>query len=42
VQSLAHQWGYVRDEGGTIVWFWLDAAVSYTSATPARAPLAAS
>jgi anti-sigma regulatory factor (Ser/Thr protein kinase) len=42
VQSLAHQWGYVRDEGSTTVWFWLDPAVSYTSATPARAPLTAS
>ncbi|MEP7025335.1 MAG: ATP-binding protein [Actinomycetota bacterium] len=27
VQSLADQWGYVRDETGTTVWFWLgDAA----------------
>ncbi len=23
VQSLADQWGYVRDELGTTVWFWL-------------------
>jgi anti-sigma regulatory factor (Ser/Thr protein kinase) len=23
VQTLADQWGYVRDEVGTIVWFWL-------------------
>ena len=23
VQSLADQWGYVRDEAGTTVWFWL-------------------
>jgi anti-sigma regulatory factor (Ser/Thr protein kinase) len=23
VQSLAEQWGYVRDETGTTVWFWL-------------------
>jgi anti-sigma regulatory factor (Ser/Thr protein kinase) len=23
VQSLADEWGYVRDEIGTIVWFWL-------------------
>jgi anti-sigma regulatory factor (Ser/Thr protein kinase) len=23
VQSMADQWGYVRDEGGTTVWFWL-------------------
>jgi anti-sigma regulatory factor (Ser/Thr protein kinase) len=27
VQALADQWGYVRDESGTTVWFWLaDAA----------------
>lgn len=23
VQNLAHQWGYVREELGTTVWFWL-------------------
>ena len=23
VQTLADQWGYVRDELGTTVWFWL-------------------
>jgi anti-sigma regulatory factor (Ser/Thr protein kinase) len=23
VQTLADQWGYSRDEGGTTVWFWL-------------------
>lgn len=23
VQSLADQWGYVRDDDGTTVWFWL-------------------
>ena len=23
VQALADQWGYVRDETGTTVWFWL-------------------
>lgn len=23
VQTLADQWGYVRDEAGTTVWFWL-------------------
>ena len=40
VQSLAHQWGYVRDEAGTTVWFWLDPAVRCSSAAPARAPLA--
>jgi hypothetical protein len=22
-QTLADQWGYVRDEAGTTVWFWL-------------------
>lgn len=27
VQALADQWGYVRDETGTTVWFWLSAAV---------------
>jgi anti-sigma regulatory factor (Ser/Thr protein kinase) len=25
VQTLADQWGYVRDEAGTTVWFWLSA-----------------
>jgi anti-sigma regulatory factor (Ser/Thr protein kinase) len=25
VQALADQWGYVRDGGGTTVWFWLAA-----------------
>jgi anti-sigma regulatory factor (Ser/Thr protein kinase) len=23
VQTLADQWGYVRDDAGTTVWFWL-------------------
>lgn len=23
VQNLADQWGYLRDESGTTVWFWL-------------------
>lgn len=23
VQSLADQWGYVRDDNGTTVWFWV-------------------
>jgi anti-sigma regulatory factor (Ser/Thr protein kinase) len=23
VQTLADQWGYTRDESGTMVWFWL-------------------
>jgi anti-sigma regulatory factor (Ser/Thr protein kinase) len=41
VQSLAHQWGYVRDEAGTTVWFWLDPAVRCTSAASGSAPLAA-
>lgn len=26
VQSLADQWGYLRDERGTTVWFWLSFA----------------
>lgn len=26
VQSLAQQWGYVRNRPGTTVWFWLDPA----------------
>ena len=26
VQSLADQWGYVRDQLGTTVWFWLAGA----------------
>ena len=26
VQSLADQWGYLRDESGTTVWFWLASA----------------
>jgi anti-sigma regulatory factor (Ser/Thr protein kinase) len=28
VQALADQWGYVRDETGTTVWFWLRSALS--------------
>jgi hypothetical protein len=24
VQTMADQWGYVRGEIGTTVWFWLD------------------
>ena len=28
VQTLADQWGYVRDEAGTTVWFWLSSAAS--------------
>jgi anti-sigma regulatory factor (Ser/Thr protein kinase) len=26
VQNLADQWGYLRDESGTTVWFWLPRA----------------
>jgi anti-sigma regulatory factor (Ser/Thr protein kinase) len=26
VQAMADQWGYVRDEAGTTVWFWLGGA----------------
>jgi len=26
VQALADQWGYIRDDTGTTVWFWLDVA----------------
>jgi anti-sigma regulatory factor (Ser/Thr protein kinase) len=26
VQTLADQWGYLRDDTGTTVWFWLGAA----------------
>jgi anti-sigma regulatory factor (Ser/Thr protein kinase) len=26
VQNLADQWGYLRDERGTMVWFWLSLA----------------
>jgi len=26
VQTLADQWGYLRDDGGTTVWFWLSPA----------------
>ena len=26
VQTLADQWGYVREKGGTTVWFWLGSA----------------
>jgi anti-sigma regulatory factor (Ser/Thr protein kinase) len=28
VQTLADQWGYLRDDSGTTVWFWLGHAVS--------------
>ena len=40
VQNLAHQWGYVRDEVGTTVWFWLSPSVRCSLAVPLRAPLA--
>jgi hypothetical protein len=32
--------GYVRDEGGATIWFWLSPAARYGSAAPVRAPLA--
>jgi len=28
VQTLADQWGYVRDNSGTTVWFWLGATAA--------------
>jgi len=28
VQTLADQWGYVRDNSGTTVWFWLGATAT--------------
>jgi anti-sigma regulatory factor (Ser/Thr protein kinase) len=28
VQTLADQWGYVRDDTGTTVWFWLSSTAS--------------
>jgi anti-sigma regulatory factor (Ser/Thr protein kinase) len=31
VQTLADQWGYVRDNNGTTVWFWLGATSSAAS-----------
>ena len=31
VQTLSDQWGYLRDDNGTTVWFWLG-----TAAEPAR------
>jgi anti-sigma regulatory factor (Ser/Thr protein kinase) len=40
VQSLAHQWGYLRDERSTTVWFWLDPAMGGGSAAPGSLPLA--
>jgi anti-sigma regulatory factor (Ser/Thr protein kinase) len=31
VQTLADQWGYLRDDNGTTVWFWLGATSSAPS-----------
>jgi anti-sigma regulatory factor (Ser/Thr protein kinase) len=31
VQTLADQWGYLRDESGTTVWFWLGTGSSAAS-----------
>jgi len=31
VQTLADQWGYLRDDSGTTVWFWLRAGTSAAS-----------
>jgi anti-sigma regulatory factor (Ser/Thr protein kinase) len=31
VQTLADQWGYLRDELGTTVWFWLVRGRGYDS-----------
>ncbi len=31
VQTLADQWGYVRDHSGTTVWFWLAATATRAS-----------
>jgi anti-sigma regulatory factor (Ser/Thr protein kinase) len=28
VQTLADQWGYLRDDRGTIVWFWFGSAAA--------------
>jgi anti-sigma regulatory factor (Ser/Thr protein kinase) len=28
VQTLADQWGYLRDDHGTTVWFWLGSAAA--------------
>ena len=36
VETLAEQWGYLRDETGTTVWFRL-AAAGLTAAGPAAA-----
>ena len=34
VQTLADQWGYVRDESGTVVWFWLAPATRPGAISP--------
>lgn len=31
VQTLSDQWGYLRDDDGTTVWFWLGAATEPAS-----------
>ena len=28
VQTIADQWGYLRDDSGTTVWFWLGTAIA--------------
>jgi anti-sigma regulatory factor (Ser/Thr protein kinase) len=33
VQTLASQWGYLRDESGTTVWFWLPRGQGYPALT---------
>jgi anti-sigma regulatory factor (Ser/Thr protein kinase) len=33
VQTLADQWGYLRDDSGTTVWFWLGAPSGAATAT---------
>jgi anti-sigma regulatory factor (Ser/Thr protein kinase) len=40
VQTLADQWGYVRDDNGTTVWFWLGSGSA--GGRGQRHPLAAS
>lgn len=34
VQTLSDQWGYLRDDGGTTVWFWLAATARTGPADP--------
>jgi anti-sigma regulatory factor (Ser/Thr protein kinase) len=38
VQALADQWGYVRDETGTTVWFWLSLSACRSSTAPVARP----